>query len=89
MTDDIRAEFRDTSSTVELAKESCGVLTPSSEMTDDEIRTVCKWIGQHAPDTMLIDGKPTLGRIGIGAMLFITVTEFPEFYEKYGLAQFN
>jgi len=87
--DDVRAEFRDSSSTVELAKQSCGIDKPNSVMSDDDIRTVCKWIAEQAPDTMHVDGKPTFGKIGINAMLFIALTEFPRFYEKYELSQFN
>lgn len=89
--DDTKAQFRDPSSTVELAKESCGISIskPNSEMTDDEIRTVCKWLGQQAPDTIWVEDKPTLGKIGINIMLFIALTEFPWFYERFELAQFN
>jgi len=87
--DDVKAQFRDPSSLVELAKESCSIDKPNAAMTDEEVRTVCKWIGHQAPDTMWVEGKPTLGRMGIGAMLFITITEFPWFYEKSGLSQFN
>jgi hypothetical protein len=71
------------------AKEACGITKPSSELSDDEIRIVVRWIGKHALDTQWRDGKPVFGRIGIGAMLFVTVSEFPEFYQRYGLSQFN
>ena len=87
--DDTKARFRDPSSTVELAKESCSIGKPNSEMTDDEIRIVCKWLGYQAPDTTWVDGKLTLGKMGINLMLFIALTEFPWFYEMYELAQFN
>jgi hypothetical protein len=41
-------------------------------------------------DTIYIDGdKPILGHIGIGLMLSITLPEFPDYYMKYELAQFN
>lgn len=84
-----RTGHEDTGVTVETAKAACHIDKPNSEMTDDEIATVCKWIGQFAPDTMWADGKPVFGRIGIETMVFITLTEFPEFYERWGLSQWN
>lgn len=60
------------------------------DLTDSEIREVVRWIGMCSVDTIFIDGdKPILGRIGIGLMLSITLLEFPEYYMKYELAQFN
>jgi hypothetical protein len=60
------------------------------ELADDDIRKVVRWIGMCAVDTMFIDGdKPILGRIGIGLMLSVTLLEFPEYYAKYELSQFN
>jgi len=84
-----RVDYQDTSSAVQLAKETLGISTPDSMMTDEEIRTVPKWIAQHAPDTVWVDGKPQFGRLGISAMLFVVLSEFPSFYERYGLSQFN
>ncbi len=81
MEDYTKADYQDTSSAVDVAKQSLGMGKPTSEMTEDDIRAVCKWIGERAPDTMWIDGKAKLGRLGIGAMLFIVLTEFPRFYE--------
>lgn len=66
-------------------------ITKSIEaLTDSEIRKVVRWIGMCSVDTIFIDGdKPILGRIGIGLMLSITLLEFPEYYMKYELSQFN
>lgn len=58
-------------------------------MTDDDIRKVMRWIGEGAPDTVWIDEKPVLGKLGIGMMLFLTLSEFSEFYVRYELSQFN
>jgi len=58
-------------------------------MTNDDIRKVMHWIGEGAPDTVWIDEKPVLGKLGIGMMLFLSLSEFPEFYIRYGLSQFN
>ena len=41
-------------------------------------------------DTIFPGGeKPVYGRVGIGLMLTVTLLEFPEYYVKYELAQFN
>lgn len=89
MENHIRAGYQDPSSVIELAKDACGIKKPNSEMTDDEVRTTVKWVAEKAPDTVWADDKPIFGRMGVDIMLFITLTEFPWFYEKYGLSQFN
>jgi hypothetical protein len=59
-------------------------------LTDQDIRKIIRWVGLCSVDTIFIDGdKPILGRIGIGLMLSVTLMEFPEFYMRYGLSQFN
>jgi len=66
------------------------IIKPIEELTDSEIREVVRWIGMCSVDTIFIDGdKPIIGRIGIGLMLSITLLEFPEYYMKYELSQFN
>lgn len=84
-----RTGYTDPSTAIELAKRVCGISIPNDEMSDEEIRTVCKWVAQEAPDTVWADGKPVFGRMGVGVMLFLAITEFPEFYEEHGLSQFN
>ena len=75
---------------VNWASASLNIMTPSEELTDPEIRKVIRWIGSCSVDTIYIDGEITrLGRIGINNMLFVTLMEFPEYYIKYELAQFN
>ena len=72
-----------------LAKEACSITKPNIEMTDDEIRTITHWILERLPDTSWVDGKMVLGRAGIDLMLFVTMNEFPEFYQEHGLGQYN
>ena len=75
---------------VEVAKNVCDIRTPTPAMTDSEIREVCKEVAENCPDTYIDkDGKIIIGPIGIGVMLFIALTEFPEFYERWELSQFN
>ena len=65
-------------------------MKPRETLTDKDIREVIRWIGMCTVDTIFIDGdKPVIGRIGIGLMLTVTLLEFPEYYMKYELAQFN
>ena len=63
---------------------------PKEALTEDEIRKVIRWVGICAVDTIFVGGdKPIIRRIGIGLMLTVTLLEFPEYYMKYELAQFN
>jgi hypothetical protein len=78
-----------TSDIIEQAKKACGIAKPNSEMTDDEIRAVVRSVAQDAPDTTWKVGKPIFGLVGIGLMLFLGLSEFPEFYMRYELSQFN
>ncbi len=84
-----RIDYQDTGLAVETAKQACGIATPNPDMSDEEIRTVCKWLAERAPDTTYVGGKPKLGKIGTGVMLSIALYEFPDFYDRYGLSQFN
>jgi len=74
---------------VALAKEVCSITKPNSEMNDDEIRTIVYWIFECLPDTSWVDGKMVPGRAGINLMLFVTLSEFPKFYQEHGLGQYN
>jgi hypothetical protein len=73
-----------------VAKKHNGVTSPNSQMTDDEIRKVVRWIGitfsDPAGDT---DGDLLLNGPAVALMLFVTICEFPEFYYRYGLSQYN
>lgn len=86
---EIEYSYEDTDTVVCAARTALGISTPTEQLTDDEIRRICRWVGENAPDTITVDGKKVLRRMGIDAMLFIALTEFPEFYERYELAQFN
>ena len=74
---------------VASAKEACSITKLNSEMTDDEIRTIVHWIFERLPDTSWENGKVVPGRVGIDLMLFVTMSEFPEFYQEHGLGQYN
>ena len=75
---------------VDWAQANLKIMKPKEALTDKDIREVIRWIGMCTVDTIFINGdKPIIGRIGIGMMLTVTLLEFPEYYVKYELAQFN
>jgi|GEM_PF-2363472 len=60
------------------------------ELTDHDISQLMQWIGICAGDTIITqDDFPWIRRIGTGLMLSVTLLEFPEYFVKYELAQFN
>jgi len=83
-------EYMSVDQIVNWGKANLKIIKLNNDMTDEDIRRVIRWIGMCAVDTVFIDGdKPILRRIGIGLMLSVTLLEFPEFYMRYGLSQFN
>jgi len=74
---------------IALAKEACSITKLNSEMVDDEIRIIIHWLLERLPDTSWVDCKMVLGRAGIDLMLLVTISEFPEFYQRHGLGQYN
>ena len=75
---------------VDWAAANLKIVKPRRTFTDEDIREVIRWIGMCSVDTILIDGdKPIIGRIGIDLMLTVTLLEFPEYYMKHELSQFN
>ena len=81
--------YSNTGELIALAKEACSITKSNSEMNDDEIRTVVHWIFERLPDTSWENGKMIPGKAGTDLMLFATMSEFPEFYQRHGLGQYN
>jgi hypothetical protein len=79
-------EVLTTDDLVSMGKVACYVETPTDEMSDDEIRRVVRWI---ATSLVKVEGDILLDRAAVELMLFIAVSEFPEFFTRYGLAQYN
>ena len=63
----------------------CNIPSFRLGMNDNEIPEVCRWIGHHAPNSIIEDGKHIISYEGFDAMVFITITEFPRFFEKHQL----
>ena len=75
---------------VDWAQANLNIIKPREALTNDEIKKVMRWIGECSYDTVYIGGdKPRIGRHGIGLMLSVTLMEFPQYYMKYELSQFN
>jgi len=86
--DDVR-HYLHADSLVERVKTILGIGTPIDSMADDEIAQVAYWIGEHASDTVHVDGKVVIRRHGIDMMLTVTLLAFPKFYARNGLSQYN
>jgi len=78
-----------TAGIIDTIKAELGIDKPNEEMTDDEIQQTLRYVGDRAPDTEWGDGKPILGRIGIEVMIFLAIMEFPWWYERWNLSQWN
>jgi len=74
---------------IELAMYDNNITKSRTELNDNDIREIMCWVGMCAVDTMLLEDKPLIGRIGIGLMVTVTLLEFPGYYIKHGLSQFN
>ena len=84
------SEYMQADNLILWAKANLDIIKPNDDMTDEDIRRVARWLGECSFDTIYVDGdKPIFGRHGIGLMLSLTLLEFPEFYSRYELAQFN
>lgn len=81
--------YLNTNIIIEITKAQHDIRKPNSEMADEEIAKIMRFLGSGAPDTIWVDGKPTMGRIGLGVMLSLTLYEFPWFYRKHELWQRN
>ncbi len=83
-------EYMCTWELVGWAQANLQITKPKEALTNAEIRNIMRWIGMCSVDTIYLgEDKPVLGRIGIGLMLTVTLLEFPEYYVKYELSQFN
>jgi hypothetical protein len=79
-------DFMEVDELVDCVCSECGIPTFRLGMGDNEIARVCRWIGEHAPGSRAVDGKIAISADGFDAMIFITMTEFPKFYEEHKLA---
>lgn len=88
MTEEL-SNFMLASTLIERAKFKLDIHRQNSELTDDEIAHMMRFLASGAPDTVWTDEGPTFMRLGIGIMLSLTLYTFPEFYTRYDLSQAN
>lgn len=83
-------EYPTSSEFLHWAMEELHLLKSKDQLTDHEIGRLMQWLGICSPDTIITsDDFPYIRRMGVGIMLTMTLLEFPEFFMKYELAQFN
>ena len=80
------ADFPEVSELIDIICSRCGIPTLCHNLSDEEIARVCRWIGEHAPDAVQLEEKVGIGAMGYDTMIFLTITEFPTFFEKNMLA---
>jgi len=75
---------------VDMAMYDLGIDTPKEELVDADIKKIMHYIGVWATnvETPALD-NPRISLFGVGLMLSVTLLEFPEYYERFELAQFN
>ncbi|MDD5704195.1 MAG: hypothetical protein PHU23_19345 [Dehalococcoidales bacterium] len=81
--------YMTTNKLIKLAMYDNNITKPREQLNDNDIKEIMVWIGLCAVDTMLLEDRPLIGRIGLGLMLTVTLLEFPEYFNKHNLAQFN
>jgi hypothetical protein len=75
---------------VEMAMYDLGIVTPKEELVDADIKKIMHYIGEWASETDYTNPyHPRIGLMGVGIMLTVTLLEFPDYYERYELSQFN
>ena len=82
-------ELLTTQELINLAKVACHVDTPTESMTDEEIRKAVRWIAMTISDWRGTGGDLLLNRSAQEIMLFMAISEFPEFYTRHELSQYN
>ena len=81
--------YQTPSEIVERLKQLEDITTPNADMSDSEIKAVMRLLAVRLPGTISLDEELSTSRIGIELMLSLTLMVFPEYYERYGLAQFD
>lgn len=78
--------YMETDELVDVVCAECGIPRFRLGMSNEEIAKVCRWIGERAPGSKVVDGKMAISVDGFDAMIFTTITEFPKFFEEHQLA---
>jgi len=75
---------------VALAMVDIGMDKPRDTLNDDDIRKVMHYVGQWANEYDFTNpNSPRLGLFAVGVMLTVCLLEFPDYFQRHELAQFN
>ena len=89
MTEELR-DWMEARQIVELAMFDLGISKPKEELVDSDIKKIMHYIGQWAEETDFTHPySPRLGLFAIGIMLTVCLLEFPKYYSRYELSQYN
>jgi hypothetical protein len=89
MTEDLD-DWMDAEIIVALAMVDIGMDKPKEELIDADKKRILHYVGQWANEYDFVHPySPRLGLFAVGIMLTVCLLEFPEYYQKYELAQFN
>ena len=89
MTEDLR-DWMEASEIVELAMVDLCFDKPKEELEDGDIKKIIRYVGLWAEETDFTHPySPRLGMFAIGIMLTVCLLEFPKYYLRYELSQYN
>jgi len=83
------SQYLKPSEIIERAKQIEGITTSNADMTDADIKAVMRVVAVSIPGSITLDEHLSTSRIGVELMLSLTLMVFPDYYERYGLAQFD
>lgn len=79
----------DSDTLIDAIRSKLGIRNCIREMTDKEIRMVCRVVGLKTPGTTVENGQESFSRIGFETMISMALYTFPWYYEKWELSQHN
>ena len=89
MTGDLR-DWMEASEIVDLAMVDLCIDKPKEDLVDSDIKKIMHYIGQWADENDFTNlCSPRLGLFAVGVMLSVCLLEFPKYYSRYGLSQYN
>ena len=81
--------YQTPSEIVERLKQLAGIDTPNNDMSDSEIKATIRVVALSILGSIPLDEHLSTSRVGIDLMLSLTLLVFPDYYQRYGLAQFD
>ena len=89
MIGDLR-DWMEANEIVDLAMVDLCIYKPKEELVDSDIKKIMHYIGQWADENDFTNlCSPRLGLFAVGVMLTVCLLEFPIYYQKYELSQYN